>query len=671
MNVRAVLIALLLAALVPPMPADASHAPPPAPCHPRGCQEALTLAGPQTGGPARVDATGARAYVGGTRTVNGTTIFASSAFDVATDSVAWARTISVGSMSTVQDVAVSPGGSRLVMVGQASSGSSLDYVVLVQDAATGDVVHAGASDGGYEARYNDGAEAVEADDERAYVGGYFTRPAPQCNGMPGAAARFSVSAIDLGTGTSLWAAEVSDRVFAHDLVMHLAGGRVFYTAAFQDCTTAFRPIAALDAATGTPLWNRSIEQELSHRYSFDDMASSPDGSILYLAGHDYETGSHRALLWALDAATGATLWNATFLGPQGSSMGLAVAVSPDGGSVAYAVRDKVSFSGFRTMVMAYAPATGALLWETETAVSFVRSLAYSPDGTHVLVSGEDSGGARTVVLRSDAGAFVFQSFLGGGAGVTTGWMTADGEHVLTAGNIVQSNVVHVYLRRAAAVAPPEAPTVSTAPMANGSIEVTWTPPEDDGGRPITAYVVSRAVSFIDRPFTPVASVAPGEAYVDTDTTRGTRYWYRVQAANDVSLGVADHEDEVSVSVPSPPQNVLAAAGSQPGQVRVQWDPPASDGGLPLTGYRLRVFDAGDGALVHDVTLVPLASAYVYDGRALGGYVFEVSASNALGEGPSASSGCTRGMPFSAVELLGLENCVLVEELAPIEDASPV
>lgn len=672
--VRAALLALLFLALLAPTPAFASHAPsPPAPCHPRGCQEALVHL-TQMGGYVEADAAGARIFHGGSRTTSGsTTEFAATAFDVATDTMLWTSTVSVGTSARPFDAAVSPDGATFLMAGEAVVDGSLDAALVALDTATGATRYAGSWHGGWS---TDFADAVEADDARGYVASRMSRYQTMCNGQPGGNTRFNLSAFDVLTGAPVWAIEDNDRIAMGGLEMRLVGSRLVYTGQFQSCTQGFRPITAVDAATGQHLWTRHIETELSYAYSFDAIEGSADGSVVYLAGHDYTTGNERALLWALNAATGATLWTDAHV-PAMRSHGVDIALSPDGSTVSYVLRDRVSFSTYQSLVRALSTSTGALLWEGEASVADPWTLRYSPAGDAIVVSGLANGGAMEHVMSAADGARRFRSTFTpqGGAGSVLAFFTADGEHVVSTGTggLGQSQS-QVYFRRAAAVAPPEWPESSVRSVASPApaLRVSWLTPEDDGGLPITSYAVSRSTSF-GGPFSLVANVSGSlRSFDDASATPGVEYYYHVHAWNAKGESPTNTPSGVLLAPPSAPQNVAAEPGDTPLTTVVTWDAPATNGGRAIKGYRVLAYDAETGALLWQSVLGdPDARAHAHASRLLTTYVYEVRAYNDVGEGAGGWSACSRGSPVGSLAMAGIDPCVLGAETTSVDARSPV
>ncbi len=131
--------------------------------------------------------------------------------------------------------------------------------------------------------------------------------------------------------------------------------------------------------------------------------------------------------------------------------------------------------------------------------------------------------------------------------------------------------------------PQTAPTEVTASAGNGQATVWWTPPTNTGGTPLTGYTV---VPFPSGPSVSVdgdttSTVVPG-------LTNGTTYTFRVVASNDHGDGPlsAPSNAVTPLGPPGAPTGVGALAGNASAQVT--WTAPASDGGSPILGYRLRV-----------------------------------------------------------------------------------
>jgi Bacterial Ig-like domain len=85
---------------------------------------------------------------------------------------------------------------------------------------------------------------------------------------------------------------------------------------------------------------------------------------------------------------------------------------------------------------------------------------------------------------------------------------------------------------------PSAPAASAIGWKPHGILVTWSVPYN-GGRPINYYVIYR--STLPGRETAYAAVLPTTSYVDTSTTRGVVYYYRVAAVNAIGTGALSSE----------------------------------------------------------------------------------------------------------------------------------
>ncbi len=105
--------------------------------------------------------------------------------------------------------------------------------------------------------------------------------------------------------------------------------------------------------------------------------------------------------------------------------------------------------------------------------------------------------------------------------------------------------------------PPSPPQNLTGITQGQASYLSWSPPQNDGGSPITAYRIYRGTSSGGETFlTEVPSNTT--SYTDSDVIGGTTYWYYVKAVN--SVGESNPSNEVSVYIPlnpPPPPNLLS------------------------------------------------------------------------------------------------------------------
>lgn len=159
-----------------------------------------------------------------------------------------------------------------------------------------------------------------------------------------------------------------------------------------------------------------------------------------------------------------------------------------------------------------------------------------------------------------------------------------------------------------------------------SAVVSWRPPAEDGGRPVTGYLVK------GDPLGTCIAAATARRCEVTDLPGAAGYTFTVRALNEAGSGVPSDPATAPVavySIPDRPVALTAAPGN--GLVLLTWTAPLRDGNTPITDYRVE-YRAGDelewSAVGHP--------ASTDTARAIGGltngtqYEFRVMAMNAAG-----------------------------------------
>lgn len=177
-------------------------------------------------------------------------------------------------------------------------------------------------------------------------------------------------------------------------------------------------------------------------------------------------------------------------------------------------------------------------------------------------------------------------------------------------------------------ASPGAPIITGATPSNSAITVTWTPPTDDGGSPLTSYTV---VATTNGQTTSVDAPNSSRSATVAGLQNGDAYTISVYASNTVGAGDAAHwPTPVVPGAPGAPTAVNATADD--GRATVSWTPPSSNGGSAITGYT--VTSAPDGITKSvDGSTTTATLTGLTDGT---GYTFTVTATNATGTGPSSA-----------------------------------
>ena len=195
---------------------------------------------------------------------------------------------------------------------------------------------------------------------------------------------------------------------------------------------------------------------------------------------------------------------------------------------------------------------------------------------------------------------------------------------------------------------PTAPRQPGATPGDGSVQVTWLAPANNGGYLIDRYAVQLSTSGTSA-WTNIAFLPVGEtSYLATaGMTNGARYYFRVLAHNAAGWGPASTVVNATPrTVPNAPRFLTASPAAN--SANLSWQPPSYDGGAAITGYEVQskvccVCDAGSswsGGTVAAGTSRNVTG--LMNGER---YCFRVRARNAAGWGPfGATAIVSAGVP---------------------------
>ncbi|NLX46554.1 MAG: hypothetical protein GXY70_00045 [Euryarchaeota archaeon] len=179
---------------------------------------------------------------------------------------------------------------------------------------------------------------------------------------------------------------------------------------------------------------------------------------------------------------------------------------------------------------------------------------------------------------------------------------------------------------------PGAPTNVVANPGDGTVEISWDAPLNDGGSPITGYMVYRG--DVGGNLTALITLGVQLNYTDLGLENGHTYHYAVTALN--SIGESSRSAEATATpatVPSAPRNLTATLDGN--DVILTWEAPEGDGGSPILNYTIYsgtisgdleyLYRVGDLLTYTDTMSLPSTTFY-----------YQVTATNALGEGPRSN-----------------------------------
>jgi outer membrane protein assembly factor BamB len=151
------------------------------------------------------------------------------------------------------------------------------------------------------------------------------------------------------------------------------------------------------------------------------VAVSPGGGTVFVTGTTAEfTRSADYATVAYNAATGARLWASRYNGPaNGQDSARSLAVSPDGATV-FVTGTSGGTTSIDFATVAYNAATGARRWASRyngpaNGQDVANSLTVSPDGAAVFVTGTSQGDYGTVAYNAATGAQLWASLYNGPA----------------------------------------------------------------------------------------------------------------------------------------------------------------------------------------------------------------------------------------------------------------
>lgn len=175
---------------------------------------------------------------------------------------------------------------------------------------------------------------------------------------------------------------------------------------------------------------------------------------------------------------------------------------------------------------------------------------------------------------------------------------------------------------------PTVPRGMTVLPLDDRVVVSWGTPVHDGGFLVEGYRLYVRTANGTGEWKRVATVMEGTAHTVRGLANGRTYDIRVAAFNGIGEGPSVTAGFTLVGPPGPPRAL--SYGLEDGNVRLGWDPPEFDGGVPVTVYTVRRVDGG--GVTYVLAHVRGGTSYLDEFAEPGRwYHYTVTASNAFGD----------------------------------------
>ena len=166
---------------------------------------------------------------------------------------------------------------------------------------------------------------------------------------------------------------------------------------------------------------------------------------------------------------------------------------------------------------------------------------------------------------------------------------------------------------------------------NGALAISWNPPIDNGGVPITSYTVTAVAAGVTGSVVSCTSQSgDSRNCVISNLSNGIAYTVSVVAGNEVGFSQASNPKTATpAAVPSSPVNPWPQVGN--GQISIRWT-AAQDNGSAIQSYHVELAPGGYSCDVTDLTFLGCTITQLDNGVS---YSISVTATNEIGDSAPA------------------------------------
>ncbi|KAE8573900.1 Putative twitchin [Halyomorpha halys] len=168
-----------------------------------------------------------------------------------------------------------------------------------------------------------------------------------------------------------------------------------------------------------------------------------------------------------------------------------------------------------------------------------------------------------------------------------------GKYIVTAKNEYGSDSAEIDVIVVSKPGPPGGPLMYPD-VSHDSVSLCWHQPEDNGGSPITGYIIEMSDFGLDN-WKQVPGFCPNTSFTVKGLSEGKKYVFRIRAENMYGISEPLEGKPVLVKSPFDPPDAPSQpeiVSYSPSSCNLAWNPPTNTGGRPISGYYIEKRERG-------------------------------------------------------------------------------